>query len=604
MKLWDRARGELVASLPHPAAVGCLAFSPDGKTLATGCDDQSVRLWDVETRQPRASLDAHEGAVRALAFSPGGKLLVSACARGILCTWDPARRKRLAAVRNQTGLWGLAFAPNGKTVATGDDQSITLWNTLDLSRLSTLPGASEQVTNVAWSADGRLLAWVAGGSIRLWDIVKGEARGRVPWDGEARSVRFAPDGKHFVVSGVPAGGADRGGAGRLFRTDDQHVVADFTWDKGPIYACTFAPDSQSIVLGGEAGIVSVWRPWLPPPPSLETPAKLQAIAFSPDGQAFATAGGNDNAIQLWDAKLWKRGATFRGHQGPVSGIAFSPDGKLLASVSHDHTVRLWNLATGQEEAVLPGHTKAVTCLAWSSNGQILATGGDDFVVKLWDVSARKLLFAFQGHKATVSGVAFAPGWRASRTDSNASSPGTIEIGDRYDLCLASVGLDGSIRLWDVEGGRAIAVLDVGRPMSAVPGGGRDEMWSVAFSPDGKTLAVGASDGTIHRWSVPKSLWHPDEWKTGRTALRGHLQGIHGLAFSADGNSLASGGDDGTVRLWDPQTGAELLRLEGLPQGVLAVAFSADARTLAGVARDGTVRFWQGAGGQEAGEEKN
>lgn len=216
----------------------------------------------------------------------------------------------------------------------------------------------------------------------------------------------------------------------------------------------------------------------------------------------------------------------------------------------------------------------------------------------------KTPICFPGSQSDRFRRGFRTGWRASRTDSNASSPGTIEIGDRYDLCLASVGLDGSIRLWDVEGGRAIAVLDVGRPMSAVPGGGRDEMWSVAFSPDGKTLAVGASDGTIHRWSVPKSLWHPDEWKTGRTALRGHLQGIHGLAFSADGNSLASGGDDGTVRLWDPQTGAELLRLEGLPQGVLAVAFSADARTLAGVARDGTVRFWQGAGGQEAGEEKN
>ena len=130
------------------------------------------------------------------------------------------------------------------------------------------------------------------------------------------------------------------------------------------------------------------------------------------------------------------------------------------------------------------------------------------------------------------------------------------------------------------------------------------MWSVAFSPDGETLAVGASDGTIHRWSVPKFLWHPDEWKTGRTALRGHLQGIHGLAFSGDGKSLASGGDDGTVRLWDPVTGAMLLTLDSHSQGVVALAFSADGRGLGGVARDGTIRFWQGASGHEAADEKN
>ncbi len=140
VKLWDRVKGELVGSLSHPAVVSCLAFSPDGKTLATGGDEQAVRLWDIALRQQRNILDAQKGAVRALAFSPDGSVLVSAGA--MLCTWDAAHGKRLATANSPAGFWSVAFAPNGKTLATsGLDPSITFWNAESLRMLSTLRGA-------------------------------------------------------------------------------------------------------------------------------------------------------------------------------------------------------------------------------------------------------------------------------------------------------------------------------------------------------------------------------------------------------------------------------------------------------------------------------
>jgi eukaryotic-like serine/threonine-protein kinase len=574
VKLWDSVTGELLATLEHGAAVTCLDFSSDGKTLASGSDDGSVRLWDVGARRQRAVLQGHDGAVHAVAFSPDGSILISASARGALCKWDPVLATQQEAAHRTTDFWSVAFAPDGSTLATGGaDGSLVLWDASGLQVRSALAGAPGRVAATAFSPDGKLLASATGGAVALWDVASGRVSPPVPWEGDARSVAFAPDGESLVVSGHAAGDPARAGLSKQFRLEDRRVIAEFHWDRGPINSSAFAPDGQAVILGGETGIVNVWRPQARTEPVLlGSHPDVRSLAFAPDGLLLATAGGGDNAIQLWDAASGRRGATLRGHSGLVNCIAFSPDGKLLASGSADHSVRLWDPVKGVEVASWQAHADSVLCLAWSADSQTLVTGGKDFVVKPWDVTTRKVRAALQGHRAPVSGVVFAP---------------------PDGLSIASASQDGTVRLWDAQ---------LWRPMSVLPGEEAQETWSLVYSPDGKTLAVGTSDGAIHLWDVPRVLWNVAEWKP-RAVLRGHVQGVRALAFSADGISLASGGDDNTVRLWDPVTGQELLTLQNHQHRVVSVAFAPDARTLASASADGAIYLHKGATDREAGGTK-
>jgi WD40 repeat protein len=585
VKLWDGVTGEFLTTLSHGSSVCCVDFSADGKTLASGSEDGSVHLWDVGSRQQRTvPLVGHEGAVQAVAFSPDGSALVSADARGALCEWDPTLAQKRVVAHRSTGFSSMAFAPDGSVLATGGtDGLIVLWEVSGLRERATLAGVGGPVATMAFSPDGKLLASAAADAVALWDVAARRMSDAIAWEGDVRSVAFAPDGKSLVVSGQASGDPARAGLSKRFRLEDRRVTAEFHWNRGPINSSAYAPDGQAIVLGGQTGIINVWRPDAQTEPVLlGNHTDVRSLAFAPDGRWLATAGDGDDDIQLWDVASGHRGATLRGHSGLVNCIAFSPDGKRLASGGADHSVRLWDVVKGIEVANWQAHADAVTCLAWSSDGQKpwssdgqkLVTGGKDFVVKGWDAASRELLKAMQGHRESVSSVAFAPD----------------------GLSVASASHDGTIRLWDPH---------LWRPMAILPREEGQEPWSLAYSPDGKTLAVGTNDGAIQLWSVPRGdakLWNVAEWKV-RAVLRGHVQGVRSLAYSADGISLASGGDDNTVRLWDPVTGQELLTLRDHQERVVSVAFAPDARTLASAGADGAIYLHKGATDREAGGTK-
>ena len=580
----DQSISEPLRGHESLSQVSSLAFSPDGKTLAIGSHDKSIRLWDTSTWKAIGEpLRGHEGWIMSIAFSPDGKTLASGSDDETIRLWDVSTWKAIGEPlrRHEGWIMSIAFSPDGKTLASGAG-SICLWDTSTWKAIGEpLRGhvSWAYIKSLAFSPDGKTLASGSSGyTIRLWEtstwkVIGEPLRGH---ENQVRSLAFSPDGKTLASASDGVTLASGSGVSTMFLWDTStwkaigEPLRGYAGDGVPSLA--FSPDGQTMACANFDSTIRLWDTFTWKAigePLRGHDAAVWSVAFSPDGKTLVSQS-DDNTIRLWDTSTWMAiSEPLRGHGQMVTSLAFSPDGKTLASGSYDNTIRLWDTSTWKAIGEpLRGHDDTVTSVAFSPDGKTLASGSDDYTIRLWEISTWKAIGEpLRGHGDGVTSLAFSPD---GKTLASGSAFRT------YGKTLASGSNGNTIRLWDTSTWKAI-----GEPLRAHDHG----VTSLAFSPDGKMLASGSEDNTI-------SSWDTSTWKAIGEPLRAHDHKVTSLAFSPDGRTLASGSGDSTIRLWDTSTWKAIGEpLRGHDHGVTSLAFSSDGKTLASGSRHSPICLW-------------
>jgi WD40 repeat protein len=464
-----------------------VSFSHDGKTLACvsrGSNDGSIILWSRDGKE--LSTLKHGNWVNSLAWSPDGKMLASASSDKTIKLWS-SDGKALSTLKGHSDtVNSVAWSPDGKMLASAsNDKTIKLWSN-DGKQLFTLKG-SNWINSLAWSVDGKTLASASFDNIiQLWNI-KGTELRTLNHKGGVNSVAWNPDGKTLAS----------------------------------------ASPGETIKLS------------------------------SNDGKEISTLTGSPGeTIKLW-SKDGKALSTLKGHSDGVNSVAWSPDGKMLASASNDKTIKLWS-QDGKELSTFKGHNAEVTSVAWSRDGKTLTSGGVDGVIKLWNLDGRELI-ALKEYSTMigVTSVAWSPDGKT---------------------LAAAIFRDNAptIKLWSKDG-KELKTLTP-----------RTFVYSLAWSPDGKTFAS-QGGGTIELWSKDgRELRTLNEVPAYITTVGGSPGGS--ISFSPDSGIIASTSEDGSVTLWSVG-GKKLSTLKGHSHQVTSVAWSPDGKTLASAGWDTKVILW-------------
>jgi WD40 repeat protein len=599
-----------------------VAFSSDGRFLAApaGAD---VNVWDMSSvargvSTPCFILRGHTGTVLRIAFSPDGRHLASTGMDTEVMIWGlspTAHRshKSEAPAKDTSSVPSLALQARIEQA----EQAVPTPSGEVLTPHFTLQGHTQRVTSLAFSPDGQLLASASfDHSVKLWDVASGDElfsfRGEFPghW---GPAVSFSPDGRHLASGGVK-------NTVKLWDLKTGREIHTFEGHAGPVYSVSFSPDSRQLASAGSDHVVIVW--------DIETDRQLHlfrmgdevapwSMAFSPDGRRLALGGGLasgtvtvydvmsgqpllrlqghvqraisvtwspdghrlascslDRTVKLWETEMGQEVLTLRGHKDLVGRVVFDRRGRRLASCSEDGTVRVWD-ATPPEESTDPhiqtargSHTGVVPCVAFSPDGRLLASAGIDRTLRVWDAHSIQELFRLPGHDEAIFAVAISPDGR-----------------------LASSGADRTVKLWDVQLARAGGVNPLIRTIKGFHGTVR----TLAWSSDGLRLVTGDASGTVQVLDVsPHPTLSP---RRGEAEVRGVVWSRAGVAthvqkvaYSPDGTHVAAGCVDGVARLWNATTGQPVGEFPHSGR-IHGVTFSPDSRWLACGDSEWKVKIW-------------
>jgi WD40 repeat protein len=559
--LWNLSHSDLLTL----EGVVSVAFSPDKKIMATGNRDGSIKIWNLADMRELKLLKGHNVSVLSLFFSPDSRLLVSGSKDKTAKLWDVATGQELITSQGYTGSVLDTISPDGKRLALGSlDKTVKLWDLDSRKEIVTLTGFKAGVDFVSFSPDSRFLASKSeDGKVKFWKSDTGQFFKEL--DGKISLMIFSPQSDMVITAGTD-------GHIGLWHMITGQKITDISGHKDSIWSMVLSPDGSSLATCSREDGIKLWdlstlqERFTITRQTLKEPNKIfTSLAFSPDGRYLAS-GSFDSVVRLFSVKSGLEWHSYRGHTMCVDLTCYSPDGRFLVTRNENYVLKLWDATIGQEAVNFYGHSRSKNVslngdsfikvvgksLHFSPDGKNLTMLGVDKAVRVWDPRSGRLLKTYNGYSGEYTIAAISPN-------------------GKYLIIGPKGTMENGVKLWDLAAGRELRNLK----------GHTDLITSVAFSADGKIVATGSLDKTIKLWDIA----------TGRVTmtLAGQMGPVTSLAFSGDGKRLAAAifekGPDTetavcTVKIWDTSTRRELATSKRYIGQICNIAFSPDNKWLA------------------------